>query len=100
MQLVVMNLLPGEEIGLETHAHTDQFFRVEDGEAIVVMNGVEHRVPKEHVAIVPAGTMHNVINRSKKTLKLYTIYTPPEHAEGTIHRTKEEADEAEKSHHS
>ncbi len=99
MQLVVMSLLPGEEIGSETHAHTDQFFRVEDGEAIVVMNNVEHRVPKEHVAIVPAGTKHNVINRSKKVLKLYTIYTPPEHAEGTIHATKEEADEAEKAHH-
>lgn len=99
MQLVVMSLLPGEEIGSETHAHTDQFFRVEDGEAIVVMNNVEHRVPKEHVAIVPAGTKHNVINRSKKVLKLYTIYTPPEHAEGTIHRTKEDADEAEKAHH-
>ncbi len=100
LQLVVMTLLPNEEIGLETHANTDQFFRVEQGEAIIVMNGVEHRVPKEHVAVVPAGTKHNVINRSKtETVKLYTIYTPPEHADGTIHLTKKDAVEAEKHHH-
>lgn len=97
LQLVVMSLLPGEEIGLETHAHTDQFFRVEQGEAIIIMNGVEHHVGEDHIAIVPAGTKHNVINRGKNTLKLYTIYTPPEHAEGIIHLTKKDADEAE--HH-
>ncbi|MBM3282527.1 MAG: cupin domain-containing protein, partial [Candidatus Diapherotrites archaeon] len=69
LQLVVMSLLPNEEIGLETHAHTDQFFRVEAGEAVVIMNGVEHRVGEDHVAVVPAGTEHNVINRGKNTLK-------------------------------
>lgn len=98
LQLVVMSLLPNEEIGLETHAHTDQFFRVEAGEAVVIMNGVEHRVGEDHVAVVPAGTEHNVINRGKNTLKLYTIYTPPEHADGTIHLTKKDADAAEHAH--
>lgn len=100
LQLVVMSLLPGEEIGLETHAHTDQFFRVEQGEVSIIMNGVEHRVAEDHVAVVPAGTAHNVINRSKtRAAKLYTIYTPPEHAEGAIHLTKKDAVEAEKHHH-
>lgn len=99
LQLVVMSLLPNEEIGLETHPHTDQFFRVEEGEAIIIMNGVQHRVAKDHVAVVPAGTEHNVINASStQLLKLYTIYTPPEHPPQTIHRTKKEAEAAEHAH--
>ena len=98
-QLVVMCLQPGEEIGNEVHEHVDQFFRVEEGEARFVLNGSEqHLVPAGDAAIVPAGTHHNVINTSsKEALKLYTLYTPPEHPDGTIHKTKAEADAAE--HH-
>lgn len=96
MQLVVMTLQPGEEIGSEVHEGHDQFFRVEEGEGKVVMNGEEHAVHPDWAAIVPAGTTHNFINTSsEKKLKLYTIYAPPEHPEGTVHATKAEAEAAE-----
>lgn len=99
MQLVVMSLLPGEEIGLEVHPETDQFFRVEEGKVKVIMNGEENILEEEMVAIVPAGTSHNVINVGEEVVKIYTIYTPPEHADGTIHATKAEAELAEADHH-
>jgi mannose-6-phosphate isomerase-like protein (cupin superfamily) len=100
-QLVVMCLQPGEEIGNEVHATVDQFFRIEEGEAKFIFGGTEEHVVKDGDAvIVPAGTYHNVINMSKKeTLKLYTLYSPPNHPDGTIHKNKAEAEEAEKHEH-
>lgn len=100
MQLVVMSLKPGEDIGEEVHDTVDQFFRVEEGEAKVVMDGEEHVVEEDMVIIVPAGAKHNVINTSQsEDLKLYTIYSPANHPEGTEHVTREEAMEAEDHHH-
>ena len=98
-QLVVMSLQPGEEIGNEVHNTVDQFFRIEEGEAKFVFSGKEDHVVKSGDAvIVPAGTFHNVINNSsKEPLKLYTIYSPPNHPDGTVHKTKAEA--AEAAHH-
>ena len=100
-QLVVMCLQPGEEIGNEIHDHVDQFFRVEEGEARFILNGSEeHTVHASDAAIVPAGTFHNVINTSKTAkLKLYTVYSPPNHPDGTVHKTKADAEEAEKHEH-
>lgn len=100
MQLVVMSLKPGEDIGEEVHDNVDQFFRVEKGEAKVVMNGEETLLTDDMVAIVPAGTLHNVINTSMDMdLKLYTIYAPANHPENTIHATREEAMIAEEHEH-
>jgi mannose-6-phosphate isomerase-like protein (cupin superfamily) len=98
-QLVVMCLQPGEEIGNEVHAGVDQFFRIEQGEAKFVLGGSEEHVAHATDAvIIPAGTFHNVINTSKtKQLKLYTVYSPPNHPDGTIHKTRAEAQAAE--HH-
>ena len=92
---------PGEEIGNEVHPAVDQFFRIEEGEAKFVLGGKEeHVVRSSDAVIVPAGTYHNVINTSKnKQLKLYTVYSPPNHPDGTIHKTKAEAEEAEKHEH-
>jgi mannose-6-phosphate isomerase-like protein (cupin superfamily) len=100
-QLVVMSLLPGEEIGNEVHHSVDQFFRIEEGEAKFVFNGKEeHVVHAGDAVIVPAGTFHNVINNSsKESLKLYTLYSPPNHPDGTVHKTKAEAEAAEAAHH-
>ena len=100
-QLVVMCLQGGEEIGNEVHPAVDQFFRIEEGEAKFVFNGSEEHVVRDGDAvIVPAGTFHNVINTSKtKTLKLYTVYSPPNHPDGTIHKTKADAEAAEKKAH-
>ena len=91
-QLVLMNIKPGEEIGEETHEDVDQFFRFEEGEGKVIIDGVEHRVKDGNGVIVPAGARHNVINTSKLVdLKLYTIYSPPEHQDGVVRHTKKEA---------
>lgn len=100
-QLVLMCLKPGEEIGNEVHEHVDQFFRIEQGEAKFVFNGKdEHAVQANDAVIVPAGTFHNVINTSKtENLKLYTLYSPPNHPDGTVHKTKAEAEAAEKMEH-
>ena len=92
-QLVVMALKPGEEIGMETHPEHDQFIRIESGTGKAIMNGEEHEITDGSAIVVPAGTQHNVINTSEVEMKLYTIYTPPEHKQGTIHKTKEEAKE-------
>lgn len=99
-QLVVMNLKGGEEIGREVHHHVDQFFRIEEGEADFIVNDTEHfNVTAGGAVIIPAGTIHNVINLSKvNDLKLYTLYSPPNHPEGTIHATKADADAAEEHH--
>ena len=92
-QLVVMCLQPGEEIGNEVHKTVDQFFRIEEGEATFVFEGKEkHTVKDGDAVIVPAGTYHNVLNASKTAkLKLYTIYSPPNHPDKTVHKTKAEA---------
>ncbi|OGM05570.1 cupin [Candidatus Woesebacteria bacterium RIFCSPHIGHO2_01_FULL_39_32] len=99
-QLVVMSLKPREEIGLEVHPKVDQFFRFEQGEGKVLIDGQELNVHQDDVVIIPAGSEHNIINSSEKEeLKLYTIYSPPNHPEGTVHPTKKEAEEAEKLEH-
>lgn len=90
-QLVFMSLKSGEEIGMEVHDTVDQFFRIEEGEGKVVMNGEESMFKEDDAFIVPAGTQHNVINTGSGDLKLYTIYSPPNHPDGTIHATKAEA---------
>lgn len=92
-QLVLMSLKPGEEIGEEVHG-LDQFLRFEQGQATIVLNKKDrHTVSADDAVVIPAGTWHNVINAGETDLKLYTIYAPPEHKDGTVHRTK--ADEAE-----
>jgi mannose-6-phosphate isomerase-like protein (cupin superfamily) len=91
-QLVLMSLRPGEEIGEEVHKTVDQFFRFEKGEGIVAIDGVKQKVGDGDAVIVPAGARHNVTNASKTAdLKLYTIYSPPEHQDGTVRKTKAEA---------
>jgi len=100
-QLVVMCLQGGEEIGNEVHPNVDQFFRLEEGNAKFIFNDKEeHTVGDGEAVVVPAGTYHNVINASStKPLRLYTIYTPPNHPDGTVHKTKAEADAAEAAEH-
>ena len=91
-QLVLMSLKPGEEIGEEVHEDHDQFFRFENGEGKVIIDGAEHLVKDGSGVIVPAGARHNVINSSKRAnLRLYTIYSPPEHQDGVVRHTKKEA---------
>lgn len=91
-QLVLMSLEPGEEIGDEVHEHIDQFFRFEAGEGAVFIDGSRHDVADGDAAIVPAGARHNVVNTSKtEKLKLYTIYSPPEHQDKAVRRTKADA---------
>lgn len=89
-QLVLMALKPGEEIGFETHM-LDQFFRVEAGVGHVIINGVTNEVCAGYGMIVPAGSNHNVINTGKTDMKLYTIYSPPNHLDGTVHHTRGQA---------
>ncbi len=91
-QLVLMNLAPGEEIGEELH-HLDQFIRFEEGQGQVMLDGVIHEVKADDALVIPEGTRHNVINTGAVHLKLYTVYSPPEHKDGTIEKTK--ADEYE-----
>jgi mannose-6-phosphate isomerase-like protein (cupin superfamily) len=87
-QLVVMSLLPGEEIGTEVH-DLDQFIRFESGRGKVILDGKEHEVEDDWAVVIPAGVEHNVINTSdNEKMKLYSIYSPPEHPEGTVHPTK------------
>jgi mannose-6-phosphate isomerase-like protein (cupin superfamily) len=104
LQVVVMSLRPGEDIGLERHRHTDQFLHIEAGRAFVQMGrernhlNVQRNVRKGDAILVPAGTWHNITNTGRTPLKLYTIYAPPEHRHGTVHRTKAEAMAAEAGH--
>ena len=98
-QLVVMCLKPGEEIGSEVHRSVDQFFRIEKGKGKVVINGVENLFTNGVGIVVPAGSEHNVINISTSNdLKLYTIYSPPQHKDGIVHKTKEDAMADETDH--
>jgi mannose-6-phosphate isomerase-like protein (cupin superfamily) len=92
LQLVLMTLQPGEEIGEEIHEDRDQFFRIEEGSGAVDIDGVENKVEDDFAVIVPAGARHNVRNTGSKPLRLYTIYGPPEHKDGVVQSTKEEAD--------
>jgi mannose-6-phosphate isomerase-like protein (cupin superfamily) len=99
-QLVVMALKPGEDIGMETHPDTDQFFRVEGGKGKAIVGGEEFDLADGTAFVIPAGTEHNVINTSAtESLKVYTIYTPPEHPDGTVHKTKTEAEAYERERH-
>lgn len=89
LQLVLMTLRPGEEIGQEAHEGHDQFIRVEEGEGVAMLAGERHTLGDGVAVVIPSGVEHNVINTSKtKELKLYTLYGPPEHADGTVHRTR------------
>lgn len=97
LQLVLMALKPGEEIGLETHETHDQFFRVEEGSGVVEIDGVRTAIKDDDVVIVPAGAAHNVINTGDVGLKLYTLYGPPEHRDGLVHKDKP-AEELEEEH--
>ena len=100
-QLVVMSLKPGEDIGMETHGGVDQFIRVEAGEGKAILNGKEEKIQDGSAVVIPAGVEHNIVNSSgTKPLKLYTVYSPPEHPHGTIHKNKAEAQEYERKKHS
>jgi mannose-6-phosphate isomerase-like protein (cupin superfamily) len=91
-QLVLMSLAPGDEIGEEVH-HLDQFIRFEAGQASVVLDGVTHEARANDAVMIPEGTQHNIINTGESDLKLYTVYSPPEHKDGLVEATK--ADEYE-----
>jgi mannose-6-phosphate isomerase-like protein (cupin superfamily) len=92
LQLVLMTLPPGCDIGEEVHEDIDQFFRIEQGEGEIRIDGVTHRVEDDFAVIVPAGARHNVVNTGSEPLRLYTIYGPPEHRDGTVHRDKQQAE--------
>lgn len=104
-QLTVMRIAPGEDIGVEAHDDRDQFLRIEQGQARVEFGTSKdalderHDVSDDWAVIVPAGVWHNVINTGEQDLKLYSLYSPPEHPPGTVHRTKAEAEAAEAEHH-
>ena len=92
MQLVLMTLPPGCDIGEEVHEDRDQFFRIEQGQGEIRIDGVANRVEDDFAVIVPAGARHNVINTGDAPLRLYTLYGPPEHRDGIVHRDKEQAE--------
>jgi mannose-6-phosphate isomerase-like protein (cupin superfamily) len=94
LQLVLMSLKPGEEIGEEVHEKIDQFFRFEAGTGKAIVNGEEYDVEDGDSVIIPAGSNHNIINTGEEDLKLYTIYAPPHHKDGIVFSTKEEAEES------
>ena len=96
-QLVLMSLKPGEDIGEEVHDDTDQFFRVDSGSGKIVINDKETKIKNGSAIVIPQGAKHNVINTGKEPLKLYSIYSPPHHQDGIVHKTKEEA-ESDKEH--
>lgn len=104
-QLTVMRIAPGEDIGREVHHDRDQFLRFEQGQARVELGRTEEAVDEAHevsddwAVIIPAGTWHNVVNTGTDDLKLYSLYSPPEHPDGTVHVTKADAEEAERAHH-
>jgi len=97
LQLVVMSVAPGEELGGETHEDTDQFFRIEAGKGMIVIDGVPHKVKSGDGVVVPAGAHHNVICIGHDGLKLYTIYGPAHHRDGLVQKTKAEADASDEA---
>lgn len=94
LQLVLMSLRAGEEIGEEIHSDRDQFFRIEGGRGEVWIDGRRSEIESDTAIVVPAGARHNVRNTGREPMKLYTVYGPPEHIDGTVHRTKADADKA------
>jgi mannose-6-phosphate isomerase-like protein (cupin superfamily) len=92
LQLGLMSIEPGGEIGEEVHDDRDQFFRVEEGKGEIWIDGNRSEVKSDFAMLVPAGARHNVVNTGEKPLKLYTLYAPPEHRDGTVHATKADAD--------
>lgn len=99
LQLVLMTLQPGEEIGSEVHSDRDQFFRIEEGEGEIRIDGAANPVEADFAAIVPAGARHNVVNTGDAPLRFYTLYGPPEHRDGVVHRTKDDAERDHDSDH-
>lgn len=97
-QLVVMTLQPGEDIGEEVHG-LDQFIRIEQGSGKAVLDGEEYDIEDDWALVIPAGTKHNVINTGEGSMKLYSIYTPPEHKDGVIHETKTQAEADHENDH-
>jgi mannose-6-phosphate isomerase-like protein (cupin superfamily) len=95
IQLVLMALQPGDEIGEETHRDTDQFFRVEEGRGEIWIDGHKTKIKGDDGIVVPAGARHNIRNTGTKALKLYTLYSPPQHSDGTVHATRTEAEASE-----
>ncbi len=93
-QLVLMSLLPQEDIGLEVH-DGDQVLVIVEGKGLAVVGGAEHKVEMGNIVVVPAGVTHNVVNTGPASLKLFTLYAPPQHAVGTVHRTREQAERSE-----
>lgn len=91
LQLVLMAIEPGEDIGEEVHPDRDQFFRIEDGKGEVWIDGTGTKIESDSAVLVPAGARHNIRNTGREPLKLYTLYAPPEHADGTVHATKADA---------
>jgi mannose-6-phosphate isomerase-like protein (cupin superfamily) len=91
LQLVLMSLKPGEDIGEEVHKDRDQFFRVEKGKGEVLIDGKRSKIKGDNAVLVPAGARHNIVNTGEKPLRLYTLYGPPEHRDGTVHATKADA---------
>ncbi len=89
-QLVVMSLKPGEEIGMEVH-EVDQFIKIESGEGTAVLDGVEYDIADGSAIIISAGSKHDIVNNSNRDMKLYTVYSPPEHRDGVEHESKEDA---------
>ena len=98
LQITVMSINPGEDIGVETHPTTDQFLRIEQGSGKAIIGGQEYEVSDDFAITIPAGMEHNDINTGDVAMKLYSIYTPVEHPVGTIHETKADADAAEHAH--
>ena len=104
LQLTLMSIKPGGEIGLEQHPHLDQFLRIEEGQGIVKMGDTKdnldflEKVYDDYVVLIPAGKWHNLINTGSKPIKLYSIYAPPQHPHGTVHNTRAESDAAEEHH--
>ncbi|MBD3366305.1 cupin domain-containing protein [candidate division WWE3 bacterium] len=99
-QLVVMSLEPSENIGMEVHPDVDQFIRIEEGKGKAILDGEEYALEDDFAVVITAGTEHDIVNVSdKEPLKLYTIYSPPNHPDGTVHKDKAEADAYEESHH-
>ena len=94
MQLVVMTLAPGEEIGEEVHPDRDQFFRIEEGSGEVWIDGHKTDIEDDFAILVPAGARHNIKNTGEEPLRLYTLYAPPEHVDGTVHATRADAEAA------
>ena len=92
LQLVLMSLKPGEEIGAEVHPDNDQFFRVDSGSGVVTIDGTDSKISDGFAVVVPAGARHNIKNDGTEPLRLYTLYGPPDHKDKTVHKTKADAE--------